>query len=132
MLPLLQVLGEAGEGVPQQDLTRRVADRVHLSDELRKMTLGSGQLMIHNRTGWAGWYMKQAGLLENVKRGVWAITEEGRKLLATKPNEITVKSLYAYPSFAAKMADTKTDEPGVAPLRQSLGISRAGGRGRRR
>jgi len=86
MLPLLRVLYEAGEGVHQLELTRRVADAVGLTGEQRQITLPSGnQTAIHNRTGWAGWYMKQAGLLENVKRGVWAITEEGRKLLARNP-----------------------------------------------
>jgi len=108
MLPLLRVLGEAGGGVHQQELTRRVADGLNLTEEQRQLTLPSGQqTQIHNRTGWAGWYMKQAGLLENVKRGHWAITEEGKKLLAQNPPTIDHKLLANYPSFVAKMQRTK-------------------------
>lgn len=111
MLPLLRVLGEAGGGVHQQELTRRVADALHLTEEQRAATLPSGmQTCIHNRTGWAGWYMKQAGLLENVKRGHWAITEEGKKLLAQNPPAIDQKLLYTYPRFAAKMLKTKEEQ----------------------
>lgn len=122
MLPLLRVLGDSGEGVHQMELTRRVADAVNLTEEQRQVTLPSGtQTAIQNRTGWAGWYLKQAGLLENVKRGVWAITNEGRKLLATNPSTIDLKVLSAYPSFAAKMTRTKSDgeEPEVQPLPSS-------------
>lgn len=123
MLPLLCVLQEAGEGVHQIELTRRVADAVHLTEEQRQVTLSSGrQTAVQNRIGWAGWYMKQAGLLENVKRGVWAITDEGKKLLATNPATIDLKLLSAYPSFAVKMTRDKArdnepdDQPQATPV----------------
>ena len=119
MLPLLRILGEAGSGVQQQELTRRVADALHLTEEQRAVTLPSGsQLAIHNRTGWAGWYLKQAGLLENVKRGHWAITEEGKKLLAQNLPAIDLKLLNHYPAFVAKMKKDKeaTDVDEVADV----------------
>ncbi|WP_206171132.1 restriction endonuclease [Phragmitibacter flavus] len=114
MLPVLRALGDADGGVQQMELTRRVADGLMLTEEERKLTLPSGrQTVIHNRTGWAGWYMKQAGLLDNVKRGVWAITQDGRQLLASNPECIDLKTLAAYPRFEAKMARNKDPDSGV-------------------
>ena len=46
--------------------------------------------------------MKKAGLLVTPRRGVAQITDEGRKVLAEKPDKITVSFLKAkYPSFVA-------------------------------
>lgn len=100
MLPLLRVLAAAGEDIHLKECTRRVADALNLSEEDRARMLPSGvQTYIHNRVGWAGSYMKQAGLVEKARRGYWAISDAGRKLLSTNPPTIDNKVLATYPSF---------------------------------
>lgn len=105
MLPLLTVLGLTKGELHQKKCTQAVSDALNLTDEQRQMSLPSGgQTVIHNRVGWAGWYMQQAGLVEKPKRAHLRITDTGLKLLATKPNSIDNKLLAAaYPSFKDKI-----------------------------
>jgi restriction system protein len=110
MLPLLHVLGDAGKELHLKECSQRVADAMGLTDEQRQARLPSGaQTYVHNRTGWAGWYMQQAQLVEKVKRGHLNISKEGQKLLATNPKTIDNKVLAAYPSFVEKVLKSAED-----------------------
>jgi restriction system protein len=113
MLPLLRVLGTAASELPQKECTRQVSDLLQLTEEQRQARLPSGlQTYIHNRTGWAGWYMQQAGLVEKPKKGYLRITEEGRKVLARNPSSIDNRLLATYASFQEKVmkgADSDND-----------------------
>lgn len=89
MLPLLQVLAEANTELHNKEFAARTADKMGLSPEQREALLPSGkQTYVYNRTGWAGWFMQQAGLVEKPKRACLRITEQGKKLLAQKPTHI--------------------------------------------
>ena len=64
------------------------------------MLLPSGrQRVLHNRIQWAKFYMSKAGLISSPGRGLFVATEEGRKLLATNPDQINVALLMKQPSF---------------------------------
>jgi len=103
MLPVLQTLDVKG-ALKTTDCTDIIADKLGLTDEERTMLLPSGtQRYIHNRTGWAAWYLKQADLVSRPKRGWIEITEEGKKLLATKPVIVDREALMKYPCFVEKM-----------------------------
>ncbi len=121
MLPLLRVLGTAASELHQKECTRQVSDLLQLSDEQRQARLPSGiQTYIHNRTGWAGWYMQQAGLVEKPKKGYLRLTEEGRKLLAKNPASIDNKLLATYASFQEKVmkgtdSDSEVTTPAAVP-----------------
>ena len=107
MLPLLQVLAEANTELSLKECTKRVSDVLRLSPEQRSALLPSGtQTYVHNRVSWASWHMAQAKLVEKIRRGFLRITDEGRKLLASKPARIDKKLLLTYPRFAEKMAKT--------------------------
>lgn len=94
MLPLLRVLDSATADLHQKECTVLICDLMQLSEAQREARLPSGyQTYIHNRTGWAGWYLQQAGLVEKPKKGRLRITEEGRKLLATNPGSMDNKLL---------------------------------------
>ncbi|MGV3660819.1 MAG: restriction endonuclease [Prosthecobacter sp.] len=112
MLPLLRVLGSAASEIHQKECTRLVAEMLQLSEEQRLARLPSGlQTYVHNRIGWAGWYMQQAGLLEKPKKGFLRITEEGRRLLAKDLAAIDNGVLATYPAFQQKvMKGTETDK----------------------
>lgn len=81
------------------DLTSEVSNLLNLSDEDRKQTLdNSKQTVIYYRLGWTKTYLAKAGLLETVRRGVFKITAEGKKVLESDV-EITNKYLMKYKSF---------------------------------
>ncbi|MCK7526277.1 MAG: winged helix-turn-helix domain-containing protein [Ignavibacteriales bacterium] len=72
----------------------------NLSDDDRKEMLPSGQQEVFlNRVGWARTYMKKAGLLDSPKRGIFIITERGKKVLASNPSKIDNKLLTHYDEF---------------------------------
>jgi restriction system protein len=116
MLPLLRVLQNATEPLPQKEYTQRVADLLNLTAEEQALRLPSGvQTHILNRAGWAGWHMQQAGLVEKPKKGHLRITAEGLRLLGTNPAVIDNKFLAAnYPAFASKLRRQPQDGEGEA------------------
>ena len=116
MLPLLRVLGSAEKDLHQKECTQRVADALHLTDEQREARLPSGlQTYIHNRIGWAGWYMQQAGLVMKPKKGSMRITDEGRALLARNPATVDNKLLATYPNYRDKVLKEGDSGEGIAP-----------------
>ncbi|WP_395753779.1 restriction endonuclease [Prosthecobacter sp.] len=108
MLPLLRVLGAANEELHQRDCSQRVAEALNLTEAERQERLPSGsQTYIHNRCGWAGWYMQQAGLVEKPRRAHLRITDEGRRVLGSNPATIDNDFLATYPSFREKVIEAR-------------------------
>jgi restriction system protein len=86
---------------PWPDATERLAAEFGLTTAEREQLPPSGrQRVLHNRIHRAKFYMGKAGLIASPRRGVFTATDEGRKLLAQKPERIDVKRLLAIPSFA--------------------------------
>lgn len=99
MLPLLRYLGDGAEH-PIAEVVDAMAKEFGLTTEERQKLLPSGtSTVIGSRVGWARTYMKKAGLVDSVKRGVIHITERGAGVLKTKPKRIDVKLLEQYPEF---------------------------------
>ncbi len=77
-----------------------MAELFLLSEEEREQLLPSGRVrLFHNRVAWAVTHLKKAGLLEPRRRGVYAITERGRRILADAPERITLNYLMRFEDF---------------------------------
>jgi restriction system protein len=99
MLPVLRLLEECQE-LPVSVLRHRIADELSLtSEELAERLASDTTTVFMNRIGWAVQYLKSAGAIRAVRRGVYQITDRGLSLLKTKPTEITVKTLRQFPEF---------------------------------
>lgn len=99
MLPLLHAIQD-GNKWAMRDVTNVVADHFRLTDEERDEMIPSGNARtIVNRVGWAKAYLKEAGLLASIRRGIIQITDEGRKVLAEKPIRIDMEYLERFPSY---------------------------------
>lgn len=110
MLPVLRLAYDKEEHKFAQAV-EALADQFKLSDEERNELLPSGsQAVFNNRVGWARSYLKQAGLLESPRRGYFKITEEGLKLLSTKPDRVDISILEQYPEFI-DFRNRKKDKP---------------------
>jgi restriction system protein len=98
MLPLLRRLGD---GKPHRltEILGALADDLTIPGDDRGQLLSSGANTLHNRARWAQVYLKEAGLLTLPRRGVLMISQEGMKVLATKPSTIDNKFLARYASF---------------------------------
>jgi restriction system protein len=121
MLPVLSVLADHG-AMKTAECADRVASKLGLSDDDRSEMLPSGsQRLVVNRTGWAAWYMIQAGLVGRPKRGIIEVTDEGRKLLATKPAFINNSLLQTFPQFVERMKKQGTEIDGKETAVPSVG-----------
>ena len=99
MLPLLQQIQD-GETHRFRNVVESLASSFELNQEERKELLPSGQQPIFdNRVGWANTYMKKAGLIQSEKRGYLQITDRGKKVLKSNPDNINVKFLRQFESF---------------------------------
>jgi len=121
MLPVMQQLADGAEH-KHAHLLAQISDHFKLTEEERAKLLPSGgQTVISNRVGWSRTYLKKAGLLTTPSRGVAVITEEGQKLLAKKPERISVALLkQLYPSFVAFHATSNSDENDEKPVKGEL------------
>jgi restriction system protein len=101
MLPMLRLAGD-GQDHRLRDLTATLASEFKLTDAERAQLLPSGrQAVLVNRVAWASIYLRRAGLLETVQRGVVRITPAGRDVLQQKLSFINIKFLNQYPSFVS-------------------------------
>ena len=99
MLPFLETLQDGKERT-MRELTEQLALQFKLTEEERKEHLPSGpQSLFYNRVAWAKSHLKNAGLIDNPIRGKVSLSEEGRKVLSTKPSTINCKFLKQFPSY---------------------------------
>src|SRR3990167_7334475 len=90
MLPVLRQL-QNGQEQSTTGIREAIAVQFTLSAEDLAQLLPSGrQTVFSNRVAWAQGYLKQAGLVESPKRGVYRITERGRSVLAETPDRIDI------------------------------------------
>lgn len=130
MLPVLQFAGDGKEHT-SKELVDALATQLGLTPEEKAERLPSGQqTIIANRAGWATTYLKKAGLINAVRRGVFQITPEGASVLAKSPPSIDNKFLKAVSEEFRAFFDTRNRrksengggedaEPGLLDLRQT-------------
>ncbi len=98
MLPVLQLASEKEWRI--SDAVEQLANDFNLSQEDRASLLPSGrQTTFANRVGWAKSYLVKAGLLQPTKRAHFYISEQGKNVLASPPERITIEFLSQFPAF---------------------------------
>ena len=106
MLPALQALSSGAE-TPISQVRARVAAAESLTPEDLHESLPSGrQAVFTNRVSWAVLYMERAGLVERVRRGVYRMAVEGKRLLRQEPTRIDLKVLRRYPAYREWKAES--------------------------
>ena len=99
MHPLLSRLADEQIRVVK-DVVAQLADEFRLTLEERAQLLPSGgTLTFASRVGWAKTYLKKAGLVQQPKRGLVQITDQGKAVLAQQPVRIDVGFLEQFSSF---------------------------------
>jgi restriction system protein len=99
MLPLLEASAD-GKDHRVRDFEPGIAARFNLSASEREQLLPSGrQTILANRLQWAKSYLKQAGLIEPVSRGLFRITDRGRATLSEHPPKVDKAYLLRFPEY---------------------------------
>jgi restriction system protein len=95
----------------------RISVQLSLTEEELAERLASDTTTVFiNRLGWAVQYLKSAGAIRAVRRGVYEITDRGLSLLNKRLSEITVKTLRQFPEFIefeGKGSETEKPMPTV-------------------
>lgn len=99
MLPTLLAHSDGAE-LSRREIFSRVAESEELKpDELQELIPSGKQSTFENRVGWAITYLKAAGFLQHVRRGVTCVTPVGREGLTNHPTHIDIAILSRYPAF---------------------------------
>ncbi len=123
MLPLLRFAADRQEHKFREAI-EALAVEFSLSGDERAELLPSGtQPVFDNRVGWAKTYLKQAGLLDSPKRGLFHITEQGSALLAKNPSSVGLATLDQYEAFRAFRSRRRDNEAEVVPAAVEPGSS---------
>lgn len=86
-----------------------LAKHFNLTEEERNEVLPSGtQRRWHNRANWACYDLFRAGLIARPKRGLYIITESGKKVAEQKPKIIDRDFLMQFPPFVEFLQATGT------------------------
>jgi restriction system protein len=113
MLPVLTQLASGGEQPPSV-VREAVASAFHLTPEALAELLPSGrQTTFANRVAWALGYLKQAGLVESPRRGVYRLTDRGRAALAENLARVDIQYLMRFPEFVAFRTPSSATQPDV-------------------
>lgn len=100
-LPVLREFGDCREH-STREVRDQVAKNLNLRPEELTETLPSGkQTRFANRIAWAHVYLKQAGILDSPRRGVYRITQRGKDVLSAPPQKIDVAFLMQFPEMVA-------------------------------
>lgn len=99
MLPLLKLL-EDGQPKTLNEVVKTLAEQFNLNEQDLKIKVPSGQMgLFRNRVGWTRSYLKKAGLIKYPDRGVYQITDFGKKYLEKGPDDLRIKHLKKMPDY---------------------------------
>lgn len=112
MRPTLAALAD-GQPRTRSQVREVVAPAADVSgDDLLAMLPSGKATVFSSRVGWALTYMSQAGLVTRPKRGVYVISDRGRKVLDAYPDRVDNKVLEQFPEFLEfKSRRTEKGEP---------------------
>lgn len=104
MLPLLDFIKD-GQTHNTQNAVDFLAKKFNLSEEeLNEWLPSKKQKTFSNRVHWAKAYLKMADAIENIRKGIFKITERGLSILKSNPSSINVKYLIEmFPDFEQKI-----------------------------
>lgn len=75
--PVLTILQSNGGAGNSSDVIDQVIEKLKITEVELEETTSNGQSRIRNQIQWARFYLFKAGLIENSKRGIWRLTNEG-------------------------------------------------------
>ena len=90
--PTLRVLNNRGGSASIQELSEHVARELDLADDVLEIPHKDGpETEVDYRAAWARTNLKWIGAIDNTRRGIWAITDIGRKISSEKQVQESVR-----------------------------------------
>lgn len=111
IMPVILDLANNSDQIVIRQCQSVIADKFELDEQEREETLPSGkQKVLYNRSFWAAFDLFKAGVLERPKRGVYAITDRGRKVLASDRDKLNRAYLFRFPEFKEWASPSKNND----------------------
>ena len=114
MMPLLTALHELGGSASIAEIDEKVGELLELPEQSLEMPHNSGksnQTEFQYRLAWARTYMKQFGLIDNSRRGIWVIAEDKRDIIEFDPQEVVRKVREQHRRNREVRGDYAADDP---------------------
>ncbi|MDJ0719526.1 MAG: restriction endonuclease [Prochloraceae cyanobacterium] len=122
--PVIQALRDLGGSGTIQEIYDKVCELDNFSDEQQAILHKDGpRTEIAYRMGWTRTYLKKYGILENIGRGVWALTSKGKELQEIKKtaiNRFVKEQTSQSQSQVSDRSDTVVDGDTEAELADEL------------
>jgi restriction system protein len=77
--PVIEALHDLGSSARPREVYAWIAERHSIPKEEIEGTTKGGQSKFENKVGWARFYLAKGGFIDTEQRGVWVLTETGRK-----------------------------------------------------
>lgn len=110
LYPTLYAVLQLGGSASISEITAEVIDLEGFTESVQsELHLDGPQTELEYRLAWARTYLKGMGLLENSKRGVWALTEDGEALLSEDISDAEAEHIVRtrYDTYAAAIRERR-------------------------
>lgn len=77
--PILDALRQLGGSGTPAEVANKIAENLNISEEEQTELLKSGTPRFANQVAWARNYLKLEGYIDSSQKGVWVLTETGKK-----------------------------------------------------
>ena len=110
--PIVTVLRELGGSAAPREVTDRVIERLRISEAEQNETTTNGQSRVRNQIAWARNSLADAGLIDRSIRGVWTLTDEGRRVTDLGVRDMKRRIFGTGPTSGTAEADGRSSEVG--------------------
>ena len=86
--PVVNAIDELGGSARPAEVYKHIAQALNLSDEILDEKKESGGSRYENQVDWARFYLAKADYIDSSKRGVWSLTDKGRKVQTFTETEL--------------------------------------------
>jgi 5-methylcytosine-specific restriction protein B len=87
---VLNALRDVGGEAKPKDVIDWIISHEKVPETILKATTKGGHSRFENQVGWARFYLVKAGLIDDRKRGIWALTPEGRDTRLTHESALEI------------------------------------------
>jgi len=120
MLPLLEFIGK-NDDVPVKVIKEGMIKHFNITKEEQEQKTPNGkQFIYYNRIAWAISYLKMAELIYYPQRGIYKISDQGKKVLKNPPQKISIAYLKQFDNFLRNRSPVKTKKENIDDPEQEV------------
>lgn len=108
--PTLKALKELGGSANSDEIEEKIIENLKLTDDQINDIHKGSRTKLNYQLAWAKNNLKNAELLENSKRGIWSLTEKGKKIESVDESEL-LKSVFEKNIKKRYSIEDKENEP---------------------